>query len=188
MRCPFVCTLIVTLAAASLAAQSDTTGTDSTRADSARADSMADSTPAPAPAPTPPTPEQQRYLDGLKRVGRGIAQLNTAVDQATRAAAGADSVAQRRAYRRLGGYCTSARSFMTGGRARMQATAYEDTTRLRAAQLARQVDEIIRYTRSCEDEAAGAPTRVAAEMQKRLQTYEQALAEFRTATGAPSAP
>lgn len=186
MRCPLVCALVVALAAAPLAAQSDTTDTDSTRADSARADSMADSTP-PVP-PAPPTPEQQRYLDGLKRVGRGIAQLKTAVDQTTRAANGADSVAQRRAYRRLGGYCSSARSFMTGGRAQMQATAYEDTTRLRASQLARQVDEIIRYTRTCQDEAPGAPTRVAAEMARRLQGYEQALAEFRAAAGAPTTP
>ncbi|HXF94894.1 MAG TPA: hypothetical protein VNI61_02210 [Gemmatimonadales bacterium] len=153
---------------------------DSTRADSARDDSA-----SPPPAPFAPTPEQQRYLDGLRRVGRGIAQLKTAVDQAQRAAGTRDTLIQRRAYRRLGGYCSSARSFMTGGRAQMQAVAYEDTVRIKARRLAQRVDDIIAYTRACETEAAGAPTKVSAELVRRLQAYEQALADFRAAIGLP---
>lgn len=175
MRCTptLRCALVLALAAAPLAAQA----TDSTRGDTTRVDS------ASRLAPLVLTPEQQRYLDGLKRVGRGIAQLKVAVDQATRAQAATDTLARRRAARRLGGFCTSARSFMTGGRARMQALVFEDTARVKARRLVQRVDELMTYTKTCESTAAGAPAQVIGEVVRRLQAYDLALAEFRTAIG-----
>src|SRR5919197_3792194 len=123
--------LVLGLAAARLAAQAPVTArVDSARVDSARPDS--------AP-PALPTPAQQQYLDGLRRVGRGIAQLRIAVDQTNRAQAAADTASRRRAARRLGGLCTSARSFMTGGRARMQPMVFADTTRVKARRLVQRV-------------------------------------------------
>ena len=116
-------------------------------------------------------------------MGRGIAELKTAADQSNRAQAAADTATRRRAAGRLGGFCTSARSFMTGGRARMQPMVFEDSTRIKARRLTQRVDEIITYTRTCETQAAGAPTQVTGEIVKRLQGYELALAEFRTAIG-----
>jgi hypothetical protein len=175
--------LVLGLAAARLAAQApDTARVDSARVDSARVDSArADSAP-----PALPTPAQQQYLDGLRRVGRGIAQLRIAVDQTNRAQATADTASRRRAARRLGGLCTSARSFMTGGRARMQPMVFADTTRVKARRLVQRVDAVITYTRTCETEAAAAPAQVTGEIAKRLQAYDLALADFRVAAGLAS--
>jgi hypothetical protein len=140
-------------------------------------------TPPAIPAPAPPTPEQAKYLDGLRRVSRGISQLKTAIEQTNRAQAGTDTLARRRAVRRLGGYCGSARSFMSGGRSQMQPLAYEDTTRIKARKLTQRVDEIIAYTKTCEVQATDTPSAVTAELVKRLQAYEAALADFRIAVG-----
>jgi len=174
--------LLLTLVAAWLpmpfAAQAtDTTGPDSARTDTATPGQL------PAPPALPPSPEQQRYIEGLRRVARGISQLKVAVEQTNRARHATDSVARRRAVRRLGGYCGSARSFMAGGRAQMQPTAYDDTTRLKARRLSQRVDEIITYTRTCEAQAVEQPDAVTAELIKRLQAYEAALADFRSALG-----
>jgi hypothetical protein len=65
----------------------------------------------------------------------------------------------------------------------MQSIAYEDTTRAKARTLTQRVDEIIAYTKTCEVEATGTPTAVTAELTKRLQAYETALADFRIAVG-----
>ena len=167
------CALVLALAATPLSAQAtDTTPVDTTRVDSA--------SPGTPPAPSP---QQQLYLEGLRRVGRGIAQLKVATGQSARAQAAADTTTRRRAAGRLGGFCTSARSFMTGGRARMQPMAFEDTTRVKARRLVQRVDEIITYTKTCETQAATAPVQVAGEIVKRIESYELALAEFRSAIG-----
>ena len=138
-------------------------------------------------APPAPTPEQGRYLNGLQRVGRGIAQLRVALDQATRSPASPDTASQRRAWRRLGGYCGTARVFMTGGRAQMQHLAYDDSTRLRAQRLALRVDDLIKYAPTCEMDAGGATTKVSGELVKRLAAYDSALADFRAAIAPPAA-
>lgn len=154
--------------------------------DSASHDSVPDGTAVPE-APPLPTPEQDRYLDGLRRVGRGIAQLKTALDRVSRSEASRDTVSQRRATRRLGGYCGSARWFMTGGRARMNDTAYADTTGLRAKRLTRAIDDLIQYAPTCETDAGSATKTVVRELGTRLRAYDDALADFRAALGLPTA-
>jgi hypothetical protein len=174
MRCtPAVSVLWIALTLPVLAQAPDTIPVDSTRVDT---------TPVAAP-PLTPTPEQQRYLDGLKRVGRGIAQLRIAVDQATRAQGNTDSIARRRAASRLGGFCGSARSFMTGGRAQMQPAVYADTAQLKARLLVQRLDAIITYTKTCETQAREQTAAVTGEVAKRLQAYEEALVDFRVAVG-----
>jgi hypothetical protein len=179
MRCTpaLRCMLVPALLTAPLAAQeADTTRVDTTRVDSA---------PRPTPPP-PPTTEQQRSPDGLTRVGRGTAQLRIGVDQASRAQSAKDTLTRRRAARRLGGFCGSARSFMTSGRAQMQPLAYVDTIQVTARRLTQRVDDIIKYTRTCETQASAASTVVSAELQKRLQAYDSALVQFRVAVGLPA--
>jgi hypothetical protein len=169
---------------------------DSTPLDTAVADTFAagvtptapvpEDAPLPPAPPPPPTPDQERYLQGLQRVARGIAQLRVALDQLSRSQATRDSVSQRRASRRLGGYCQSAASFMRGGRANMRATAYDDSARVTARRLVATVDELIRYAPTCETEAGAETTRVAAAVEKLLQAYDTALVRFRSATGLSS--
>ena len=194
MRSAFVVTGVLLITLASVAGGQEA---DSTRPDSAggggpaRVDTAAPAAPSPSVAPATPlpptlTPEQERYLKGLQRVGRGVAQLRVALDQATRSPASRDTASQRRAWRRLGGYCGTARVFMTGGRAQMQHLAYEDSTRLRAQRLARRVDDLIKYAPTCETDAGGATTRVSGELVKRLAAYDSALADFRAAIALPA--
>jgi hypothetical protein len=165
-------------------------GGEGGRVDSAHFDSTGIDSVLPPPVPPlpppPPTPEQERFLRGLQRVGRGVAQLKTAVDRATRAEASRDTVSQRRASNRLGGYCGSARAFMAGARPHMDHTAYADSTGPKARRLARAVDDILKYVPTCEAEAATQTTKVVRDLVTRLQAYEAALADFRTAIGLPS--
>lgn len=149
--------------------------------DTVRPDSAAPDTLPPEPPP-PPTPEQQRYLDGLRTAGRGVAQLKSAIEVWRRAEASRDTLQRRRAAQRLGGYCGTARDFITRGRAQMQATAYADSTGVKARALAVRIDALVRYLPTCQTEAMrGAGSPVATELIARLQAYETALAEFRAA-------
>jgi hypothetical protein len=94
--------------------------------------------PAPAPAPAPtPTPDQQKYLEGLRTAGRGVAQLKDGIDRVGRNRA--DTAQLRMAGQRLGGLCGSAGSFMRQGRARMSHAAYADSARTLARRLNQQV-------------------------------------------------
>jgi hypothetical protein len=174
------------LLAAILATTARAQAPDSISGGSARADSAPAGVVATPPSPAPPTPEQVSYLQGLQRVGRGIAQLKTALEQVNRSQAAGDSVSQRRASRRLGGYCGSAASFMRGGRAQMRHTAYADSARMRAQRLGATVDELLKYTPTCEAEAGGATARVTAEVAKRIQAYDTALVQFRSAIAPPA--
>src|SRR5258705_745222 len=104
--------------------------------------------PAPAPAPVPaplpasePTIEQVRYMEGLKTVTRGVAQIRDGLNRVTRAQQ-ADSVTRRNAARRLGELCGTARSFIVNGRPKMQATAYADSIRIVAKQLTTKLDSL----------------------------------------------
>jgi hypothetical protein len=140
---------------------------------------------APPPAaPATPTPEQARYLSGLRTVSRGVAQLRDGIDRVTRTQQLRDSVRLRQAGRRLGGLCTTARSFIASGRPRMVPTAYEDTMRVIARALVVRLDSVTKYLPTCETTAGKTPGPVAADLTKRLQAFDLALVAFRTA-GAP---
>src|SRR5258708_31396209 len=71
----------------------------------------------------PPTLEQTRYLEGLRSVARGVAQLRDGIDRVARTQQGRDTLRQRQAGRRLGGLCTTARRFMAPGRPQLQSHA-----------------------------------------------------------------
>lgn len=139
-----------------------------------------DSAPAPPPAPAPtPTPAQQRYLDGLRTAGRGIAQLKDGIDRVGRNRA--DTAQLRMAGQRLGGLCGSAGSFMRQGRARMSHAVYADTARTMARRLNQQVDSVIAFLPTCQREGGKKPTATAATLVARLRSYEGALQKFREA-------
>ncbi len=136
----------------------------------------------PAPPP-PPTPEQERFREGLRTAGRGVAQLRSGVGQVRRAGAGADTSAQRRAAQTLSGLCTAARDFLSRGRAGMQPTAFEDTVRLKARRLTGQVDSLVKYMPTCAASARGQPHAVSAELEAKLKSYDSALRDFQAAAG-----
>jgi hypothetical protein len=136
------------------------------------------------PPPVPPTLEQLRYLQGLRTAGRGIAQLKDGVNRVS--GSHRDPLRLKQTARRLAGLCGTARGFMTSGRAKMQATAYEDSTRLKARRLTLQIDSLIRSTPTCETRAARQPDSTVAGLLSRLRAYEAALREFRTAIALPN--
>jgi len=68
----------------------------------------------------------------------------------------------------------------------MQATAYEDSTALRARRLAAQVDTLIRFTPKCEADALKQPDSTLARLLYDLRAYEAALRDFRAAIGLPN--
>jgi len=75
-----------------------------------------------APPTSAPTIEQIRYQEGLKTATRGVAQIRDGLNRVARTQR-ADSLTRRRAARRLGGLCGTARTFIVSGRPKMQATA-----------------------------------------------------------------
>jgi hypothetical protein len=165
-------TLVLCLVAGSAAAQEPVRAIP----DTMRAEST--------PPPPPPTLEQQRYLDGLRTAGRGVAQLKDGVSRVS--SSHGDSVRLKQAARRLGGLCGTANGFMTTGRARMKPTAYEDSTGTKARKLALQIDSLIRSTPGCEMSAARKPDSTVAGLVSRLRAYEAALRDFRAAIGLPN--
>ena len=146
-----------------------------------------DSLPPPVPAPAPPSPppaaaptiEQIRYMEGLKTATRGVAQIRDGVNRVVRTQQ-ADSLTRRRAARRLGGLCGTARSFIVSGRPKMQATAYADSMKVLAKQLTVRLDSLNAALLVCEKTAGRDPT-VATTLTGRLKTYDDALLAFRTA-------
>jgi hypothetical protein len=147
-----------------------------------------DSMPAPeppppviaAPAPPPaPTIEQIRYLDGLKTVTRGVAQIRDGLNRVVRTQQ-ADSLTRRRAARRLGGLCGSARSFIVSGRPKMQPSAYADTMRVLAKQLTTRLDSLNSALPTCE-KTAGRDPAIATSLTDRLRKYDDAVLAFRNA-------
>ncbi len=140
-------------------------------------------TPVPAPAlvsPPAPTIEQIRYMAGLKTVTRGVAQIRDGVNRVTRTQQ-ADSLTRRRAARRLGGLCGTARSFIISGRPKMQAAAYADSMRILAKQLTVRLDSLNAALPTCEKTAGRDPATVAGSLTTRLKNYDDALLAFRTA-------
>jgi len=103
----------------------------------------------------------------------------------TRTQSKSDSVSQHRAGRLLAGLCGSARAFMGRGRPYMKPAVYEDSTRLKARRLTVQMDSLIAYTTNCEQTATATPVPVAAELTKRMKSYDAVLRDFRLAVGLP---
>src|SRR6266581_7205632 len=128
--------MMVTAVAPPLMAQDTTTHRDS----SGHKDSIPPAATAPAPPPAP-TLEQIRYMEGLRTATRGVAQIRDGVNRVVRTQQ-ADSLTRRRAARRLGGLCGTARSFIISGRPKMQATAYADSMRILAKQLTVRLDSL----------------------------------------------
>ncbi len=165
--------LLCVSAATSLGAQQPTPPPDSVRPESTAAAAVP---PVPTPPP-PPSPEQRKFLDGLKTATRGIAQLKEGVNRVSRATT-RDSLTQRRSGRLLAGLCGSSRAFLKRGRP-------SDTVRFLARRLVTQIDSLIAYTSNCEQEAVATPGPTAAEVGKRMKTYDAALRDFRLAIGLP---
>ena len=136
-------------------------------------------------APQPPTLEQVRYLEGLRSVARGAAQLRDGIDRVTRTQQTRDTLRQKQAGRRLGGLCTTARSFMVSGRPRMQPSAYADSMRIVARQLTARVDSVLKFLPTCATTAGKKPVEVAADLLNRMRGYETALAAFRAGLAPP---
>jgi|GEM_PF-1518701 hypothetical protein len=134
--------------------------------------------PGAAPAAAP-SADQRRFLEGLRTVSRGIAQLKDGIGRVTRARAAHDSVAARRAARFLAGLCGSARAFLRRGRSRMSPAAYADSARWAARRLVAHIDTLAAYLPACEHTAAAAPDSAAAHLAKRLGGYDAALRDFR---------
>jgi hypothetical protein len=135
----------------------------------------------PAPPPPPaPTIEQIRYMEGLKTATRGVAQIRDGVNRVVRTQQ-ADSLTRRRAARRLGGLCGTARSFIVNGRPKMQPTAYADSMRVLAKQLTMRLDSLTSALPTCEKTAGRDPNAVATTLTGKLKNYDDALLAFRTA-------
>lgn len=132
------------------------------------------------PSPPPPTIEQIRYMEGLKTVTRGVAQIRDGVNRVVRTQQ-SDSLIRRRAARRLGGLCGTARSFIVSGRPRMLPTAYSDSLRILAKQLTTRLDSLTAALPTCEKTAGRDPSTVATNLTTRLKNYDDALLVFRTA-------
>ena len=146
-----------------------------------RKDSVTPPVPAPVPAPPPtPTIEQIHYLEGLKTVTRGVAQARDGVNRVVRTEK-ADSLTRRRAARRMGGLCGTARSFILSGRPKMQPTAYADSMRILAKQVTTRLDSLNSALPVCEKTAGHDPATVAGTLTTRLKNYDDALLAFRNA-------
>lgn len=139
-----------------------------------------DTTPPSPPAPPPPTLEQLRYMDGLRTVTRGLAQIRDGVNRVVRTQR-SDSLTRRRAARRLGGLCGTARTFIASGRPKMQANAYSDSIRILAKQVTMRLDSLTSSLPQCEKTAGHDANTVATSLTARLKSYDDALQAFRSA-------
>src|SRR5437667_1004602 len=167
--------MMVTAVAPPLMAQDTTTHRDS----SGHKDSIPPAATAPAPPPAP-TLEQVRYIKGLRLATRGVAQIRDGLNRVARTQQSRDSLTLRRAARRLGGLCGTARTFIVSGRPKMQPTAYADSLGILAKQLRTRLDSLTALLPKCEQTAGRDPT-VANTLTTRLKNYDDALVAFRTA-------
>ena len=180
--------MFVTTVAYPLMVQDTTTRRDSVPAPVPVAPAPVPPPPVPAPlAPATPTIEQIRYMEGLRTATRGVAQIRDGLSRVVRTQAG-DSLTRRRAARRLGGLCGSARSFIVSGRPKMQATAYADSMRILARQLTTRLDTLSRALPVCEKTAGSDPATVTTTLTNRLKNYDDALLAFRNAQAALNKP
>jgi hypothetical protein len=139
-----------------------------------------------ATPPPAPNPQQQRYLQGLRTAGRGVAQIKTGVDRLNRARGTKDSSQVKLAAKRLSAYCSAARGFIASGRGQMDPVAYDLPTRKQARDLTQQLDSLSLSAKECQNVKALAPQMLSTGLVARLRAYDAALAEFRTAIGLPN--
>ena len=163
--------------------QQDTTHRDSVPTQAPAPPPPAASVPATPQVPVPPPPptptiEQIRYMEGLRTATRGIAQVRDGLNRVVRTQQAGDSLTRRRAARRLGGLCGSARSFILSGRPKMVPAAYADTMKVLAKQLTVRLDSLNAALPNCEKTAGRDPT-VATTLTTRLKNYDDALLAFR---------
>lgn len=133
-----------------------------------------------------PNPAQQRYLQGLRTTGRGVAQIKTGIDRLNRARGTGDSSQVKLAAKRLAAYCSAARGFIASGRGQMDPVAYELPTRKQARDLAVQIDSLTRTVKECQTATGLGPQALNTGLVTRLRAYDAALAGFRTAIGLPN--
>lgn len=133
-----------------------------------------------------PNPAQQRYLQGLRTAGRGVAQIKTGIDRLTRARGSGDTSQVKLATKRLTGYCTAARGFIASGRGQMDPVAYELPIRKPAKDLLTQIDSLSLSVKDCQSGKGLAPQSLGIGLVLRLRAYDAALADFRTAIGLPN--
>jgi len=137
-------------------------------------------------APPAPNPAQQRYLQGLRTAGRGVAQIKTGIDRLNRARGGRDSSQVKVAAKRLTGYCSAARGFIASGRGQMDPVAYDPPNRKPARDLMVQLDSLSLSAKDCQGAKGLAPQLLSSGLVTRLRAYDVALADFRTAIGLPN--
>jgi len=140
---------------------------------------------APAP-PAPSTPAQDRFVQGLRTAGRGVAQLKDGLNRLARMHGAHDTLQVRTAGQRLGGLCGAARGFIVNGRAQMEPNAYDPPNRKLARYLVIRLDSLAAYAPTCQRSAGKTPESVATELLGRIRGYEAALTAFRTAIGLPN--
>ena len=136
--------------------------------------------------PPPPNPEQQRYMQGLRTAGRGVAQIKTGIDRLNRIRGSKDSNQVKVAVKRLTAYCSAARSFIASGRGQMDPVAYDLPTRKPARALTVQLDSLSLSAKECQSAKGLTAQALNAGLVARLRAYDAALAEFRTAIGLPN--
>ena len=136
--------------------------------------------------PPAPNPAQQRYMQGLRTAGRGVAQIKTGIDRLNRARGTRDSSQVKLATKRLTAYCSAARSFIASGRGQMDPVAYEPPTRKPARDLTLQLDSLSLSAKECQGAKGLAPQTLNTGLVARLRAYDAALADFRTAIGLPN--
>ncbi len=137
-------------------------------------------------APTAPNPQQQRYMQGLRTAGRGVAQIKTGIDRLNRARGTKDSSQVKLAAKRLTAYCSAARGFIASGRGQMDPVAYDEPTRKPARGLTLQLDSLSLSAKECQNAKGLAAQMLSTGLVTRLRAYDAALAEFRTAIGLPN--
>ncbi|HET9706889.1 MAG TPA: hypothetical protein VFP39_01160 [Gemmatimonadales bacterium] len=137
-------------------------------------------------APPAPNPQQQRYMQGLRTAGRGVAQIKTGIDRLNRARGTKDSSQVKLAVKRLTAYCSAARGFIASGRGQMDPVAYELPTRKPARDLTLQLDSLSLSAKECQNSKGLAAPLLSTGLVARLRAYDAAVAEFRTAIGLPN--
>ena len=133
-----------------------------------------------------PNPQQQRYMQGLRTAGRGVAQIKTGIDRLNRARGTKDSSQVKLAAKRLTAYCSAARGFIASGRGQMDPVAYDLPTRKQARDLTVQLDSLSLSAKECQNAKGLAPQMLSTGLVARLRAYDAAVAEFRTAIGLPN--
>ena len=136
--------------------------------------------------PPAPNPQQQRYMQGLRTAGRGVAQIKSGIDRLNRARGMKDSSQVKLAAKRLAAYCSAARGFIASGRSQMDAVAYDPPTRKQARDLMQQLDSLSLSAKECQNARGLAAQMLSTGLVARLRAYDAALAEFRTAIGLPN--